>query len=109
MTKHGLIKRRGFVKLAAGALAAIPVVSAVADEQAERLSEDDPQAVALAYTSDSTLVDSSVFPGHEPAQTCAGCSLFTVGDAEDWGDCVIFPGKQVSASGWCSAYSAKVT
>jgi hypothetical protein len=27
--------------------------------------------------------------------------------ADAWGDCPIFPGKQVAGKGWCSAYVKK--
>ncbi|HUH40436.1 MAG TPA: high-potential iron-sulfur protein, partial [Castellaniella sp.] len=37
----------------------------------------------------------------------ANCQLFQGKAGEDWGPCPIFGGKQVSAKGWCSAYTKK--
>lgn len=94
------LDRRSFVKVAAGALAAIPLV---VNAQDSRLAEDDPTAVALGYKHKSSEVDSSKYSNHKADQLCSGCSLYT-GGKEAWGGCAIFPGKQVAADGWCSAY-----
>ena len=99
------LDRRTFVKVAVGSLAAIPlVVSAQTDNP--KLAEDDPTAVALGYKEISSEVDSETYPNHDEAQLCSGCALYADG-ADGWGACAIFPGKQVAADGWCSAYAAK--
>ena len=100
------ISRRGFVKGAAGVVAAVPVAaifasrSAVASEL-PHVSEDDAQAVALGYKHDASASE-----GAGKGQICSGCQLWTGGDAE-WGPCAIFPGKAVSAEGWCKSWVAK--
>lgn len=71
------------------------------------LSEDNPQAQALGYVSDTSRVDASRFPNHAADQACANCALFTGQSGQDKGPCGIFPGNQVSADGWCSAYNRK--
>ncbi|MEM7612994.1 MAG: high-potential iron-sulfur protein [Pseudomonadota bacterium] len=92
--------RRGFVKGAMGVVAAVPVAAVlrgrdVGANDMPKLSEDDPQAVALSYK--HKAADS---PAAVEGQNCANCQLFTNADAE-WGPCSIFPGKAVSAKGWC--------
>lgn len=99
------LDRRSFVKIAAGSLAAIPlIVNAQAENQ--QLAEDDPTALALGYKEKSTEVDSEKYSTHEDTQLCSGCSLYG-GGTDSWGGCPIFPGKQVAGDGWCTAYAAK--
>lgn len=71
------------------------------------LSEDNPQAQALGYVSDSSRVDASRYPNHAADQACSNCALYTGQAGQDAGPCGIFPGRQVSAKGWCSAYNRK--
>ncbi|MEL6869921.1 MAG: high-potential iron-sulfur protein [Pseudomonadota bacterium] len=97
--------RRGFVKGAVGVAAAVPVATvlrgrdALADHhEMPKLAEDDPQAVALSYKHNAADAE-----GAGEGQNCAGCQLYTGGDAE-WGPCSIFAGKAVSAKGWCATW-----
>ncbi|MEO0575760.1 MAG: high-potential iron-sulfur protein [Pseudomonadota bacterium] len=97
--------RRGFVKGAMGVAAAVPVAAvlrgrdALADHhETPKLSEDDPQAVALSYKHNAA--DAEAAP---EGSVCGNCQLYTGGDAE-WGPCSIFPGKAVSAKGWCATW-----
>lgn len=96
--------RRGFVKGALGVVAAVPLAAvlrgrdAIADNHLPKLSEDDPQAQALSYVHDASASDKA-----GEGQNCASCQLYTGGDAE-WGPCSIFPGKAVSAKGWCATW-----
>ena len=88
------MKRRDFLRtgaLLAGA-SLIPV-KLLADEP--RLSVDDPQAKALAYTETSET----------DGQTCANCIHATGDLASDWVGCRLFPGKQVAAAGWCKVWA----
>jgi hypothetical protein len=96
------LDRRSFVKVAAGTLAAAPLV---VDAQSgdPRLAEDDPTAIALGYKEKSHEVDFSKYSNHSADQVCSGCTLYTGGE-DPWGGCPIFPGKQVAAKGWCSAF-----
>ena len=64
---------------------------------AAMVSEDDPTAKALQYTSNSTV----------DGQNCANCNLYQ-GGAAAAGGCPIFPGKDVAATGWCKSWVAKV-
>ena len=66
--------------------------SALAGGHMPKLDPEDPTAKSLAYTHESTKAD----------QNCRNCQLFQ-GDKQ-WGGCPIFPGKEVNADGWCSAW-----
>jgi hypothetical protein len=99
------INRRTFVKVTAGSLATIPLLVS-AQAESNKLAEDDATAVVLGYKEKSAAVDAEMYPNHDDKQLCSGCSLYVDG-GNGWGACAIFPGKQVAARGWCSAYAAK--
>ena len=61
------------------------------------LDPEDAQAKALSYVHDSPKSESN----------CANCQLYTGAEGSEWGHCAIFPGKQVAASGWCTAWAQK--
>jgi len=69
------------------------------------LPETDPTAQALGYKIDGSQVDTAKFPKHTPQQLCINCNFFQ--GAGGTGPCQLFPGKSVSAKGWCSAYAVK--
>ena len=93
--------RRHFLK----GLAVIPVASiagyqatAHAGGHGTMLSTDDPTAKALGY------VETSVVAG----KNCANCNLYSgAGDAKA-GPCTIFPGKLVTAAGYCNSWIPKM-
>lgn len=70
--------------------------SAAAADQ-PKVDPAEPQAQALNYVHESP----------KPAQNCANCRLYTGAAGQAWGPCTIFPGKQVAAAGWCSAWVAR--
>jgi hypothetical protein len=74
--------------------------------QAAKVAETDAQAVALAYKEDGTKTDKVKYPKYAAGQNCASCQLYA-GAATGYGNCALFPGKQVAAAGWCSAYAKK--
>jgi hypothetical protein len=97
------LTRRRLLRAGVAGLVAAPAVPlifspALADE---RLSEDDAQARALHYRHDAADVEHA---DYEEGRTCANCQLYTDADAEDWGPCSAFPGRLVSANGWCTAW-----
>ena len=90
--------RRQLLGYTAAGFAALPALSltkrlAIAAE-VPKVDPSDPQAKALAYVHQSP----------EPAQNCANCQLYQGSADSEWGPCVIFPGKEVAAKGWCSAW-----
>lgn len=94
--------RRRFLAAVAAAGAAIALPAAA---DTSPLSESDPTAQALGYKADGSQVDAAKFPKHTAQQQCANCNFFQGNGAS--GPCQLFPGKSVSAKGWCSAYAAK--
>jgi hypothetical protein len=100
--------RRQALKLVIGGAAVVPLGSLLASAQAlaadlPHLSEDDPVAVSLKYKHDATQaprVEKAGTPADQ--QLCSNCQL-AQGEGE-WLGCSIFPGKAVSANGWCTAW-----
>jgi hypothetical protein len=96
--------RRSFLITSIGAVSAL-ALSREALADAPMLSETDPTAVALGYKSDATKVDKAKVseirggPGLRGLHAVSGQEGLRVGPVR----CV--PGKQVSAKGWCSAFS----
>lgn len=79
----------------------------LAQAQAARLDENDPQAKALGYVHDTTKVDAKRFPRHTKDQKCTNCALFQGAATAAWGGCPLFGAKQVAGPGWCSAWAKK--
>ncbi|WP_303906751.1 high-potential iron-sulfur protein [Thiohalomonas denitrificans] len=87
--------RRFFIKT----IAAVPIAAAAAvggRAMAALVTGEDPTAKSLEYTSTSEM----------EGQGCANCALYQGGDAPE-GDCPLFPGKQVVATGWCKSWAPK--
>ena len=109
MTQERNLQRREFVKLAVGSVAVTSAFSqypVLADGHLAKLDEGDPQAAALSYKHDATQTDASTQAKYEPGQLCKNRNLYQGGSDKEWVPCAIFPGKEVNANGWCSAYIA---
>ena len=94
------ISRRKMLGLSAAALIVGPALalgsrSALAADM-PHLDPEDAQAKGLSYVHKSAKADN-----------CSNCQLYTGDAGADWGPCAIFPGKHVSAAGWCSAWVKK--
>ncbi|EAQ97271.1 high-potential iron-sulfur protein [Congregibacter litoralis] len=74
----------------------------IASDATAKLDESSPQAAGLGYKHDATTVKNARYAA---GQQCSNCALYQGGDSA-WGGCPLFAGKQVKATGWCSAYSA---
>jgi hypothetical protein len=68
------------------------------------ITGDDPTAKALKYTPDASKAADA-----KPGSKCASCALYQGVAGSAQGGCLLFPGKQVKASGWCSSWAAKTT
>ena len=103
MKKHETSpSRRDFLRQA-GAGTALVAMSAVlapristAAGDLPKLDPGDAQASALEYTHESSM----------EGKHCSNCHLWQGGN-EAWGGCAIFPGKAVSAKGWCKSWVMK--
>lgn len=98
--------RRVFMMQVAAGSSLLMVASAHA-QGAPMVNEKDAQAVSLGYAADTTKVDAKKYAKHADTQMCSNCALYSGKAGEASGPCGIFPGKQVAAKGWCSAYAKK--
>jgi hypothetical protein len=103
------LKRREFLKTGSLTLASIALAAraGAAPAAAPHLSEGDAQAVALGYRNDATKADKKKFANWQAGQSCSGCMQFEGKPADAWAPCKIFPGKEVNAKGWCTAFVKK--
>ena len=106
------VTRRKLIKGGAAAIVAVPVAlvgmrSAGAETvELPKLTGDDPAAKALGYVGDAASIADGSEATFKAGSNCANCQLYTGGDAE-YGPCSIFPGKLVSAKGWCRTWVQK--
>ena len=104
------LPRRALLKAAIGATV-IPTATlwrtASAAAPAPMLTSTDPSAQALHYTPDAAKVDPKANPTFVAGSHCALCAQFQGKPGDKQGPCVLFPGKQVSAAGWCLGYAKK--
>lgn len=97
------------VLAAGGAIIASSIIARSATAQ-DKVTEDDPTAVALGYAHDASAVDTAKWAkraGPEGAkQFCNNCALYQ-DNGDGWGACSIFQGRLVNGDGWCNAWIAK--
>ena len=67
------------------------------------ISESDPVAKAVKYVDDAKNAKAA-----KPGNTCANCALYQGKDGAKSGPCQIFPGKSVTAAGWCSSWAPQI-
>ena len=105
------ISRRSFIQTLAVALpvGAVALQNKALAADAPQLDPGDPTAKALVYVHDAADVDTSnpAAGRFEAGQHCANCSQIQGEDGAEWRPCGIFPGKVVSAKGWCSVWAPK--
>ncbi len=66
------------------------------------VTADDPTAKALKYVSDASKAADA-----KPGSKCGTCKLYQGAANSAQGPCLLFPGKDVKATGWCSSWTAK--
>ena len=105
------LSRRRFLQTVA---VAVPVSTLLTQRHAAaqdlpKLTEDDPAAKALLYVNDAANVDTSqpLAARYEEGQHCATCAQIMGDEGAEWRPCAIFPGKLVSAKGWCSVWASR--
>ena len=99
--------RRHFILQAAGLCAALASADVVLAAP-PAVDENDSAASSLGYRAKATSVDTAKFPRYHAGQTCANCRFYTGAAGEAAGPCPMFPGKSVSADGWCNVYAPRV-
>jgi hypothetical protein len=92
----------------ATAVVAVPMLRSITADAADlpHLAESDATAKALGYVENASKIDPAKEAAFKKGSHCAGCALYQGGTAA-FGPCAAFPGKSVSAKGWCRAYAAK--
>jgi len=95
--------RRKFVTMVGASAAAIPLTALVsalpshADGHLPMVDPESAQATALQYMEASD----------KPEQNCSNCTLYQGKAGGKAGPCPLFPGNEVTSTGWCSAYVPK--
>ncbi len=74
---------------------------------AAMVNEKDPQAMGLGYHADASKIDKAKQPKYSSGQKCENCALYQGKAGDAAAGCPLFPGKQVSNKGWCTAYAKK--
>lgn len=102
--------RRRFLKIAAAGAVAAPLAAAVLPEigraaELPHLDPNEPTAKALAYTHDATTAKDN--PAFKPGADCANCTFYQGKPGDEWGPCMLFPGKSVHSKGWCASHNFK--
>jgi len=110
MQRDGFTRRR-FLRNAA---LTFPVGTILLEQAASaqglpHLQEDDPTAKALGYVHDAKDIDTSspTAARYEEGQHCGNCMQLQGEEGEEWRPCLIFPGKLVATTGWCSVWVEK--
>jgi hypothetical protein len=105
------ISRRDALKnlaLMAGVLVASQASRHVlAADATPHVTPTDPMAVSLSYFEDFSKVDVKKFPTYAAGQRCGTCLQYKGQASDAFGPCTLFPGKVVSANGWCKVYVKK--
>jgi len=84
-----------------------PLASVAAAGALPHLTTQDPQALALHYTENASTIDASKDPSHAAGAKCANCKLYQGSGDAPFGPCQLYPGKAVSANGWCMGYQKR--
>lgn len=98
--------RRQFLKWSAAAAvtACVGGLSMVARAaNAPHLTDADPTAKAMDYVDDASTSKNALY---KPGSACATCQFYS-GPQAGYGPCQLFPGKVVSAKGWCTSFTKK--
>jgi hypothetical protein len=101
------ILRLGSCLLTAATARALVHSGAVSGAELPKLDEKDAQAQALGYRHDAAKVDHKKYATYQSGQACGNCQQFQGKAGADWAPCTLFPGKDVNAKGWCSAWVKK--
>ena len=102
--------RRRFLKLAVIGAATAPIAAVVLPQlgfaaDLPHLDSSDATAKALGYTEDAASAKAN--PAFKPDSSCASCQFFQGKAGDEYGPCLLFPGKAVHSKGWCASYSKK--
>jgi hypothetical protein len=72
------------------------------------LNVKDPAAIALGYVESAAQIDIKKYPNYVQGSNCENCLQLQGSAGNNYRPCSIFPGKLVSVSGWCSAWTPEI-
>ncbi|WP_179401137.1 high-potential iron-sulfur protein [Burkholderia guangdongensis] len=98
--------RRTFMIRTVGLCAALAALQD-ARAAAPLVDENDPTAKGFGYRAMADTVDATHFTQYQAGQKCENCRFYTGAANDTSGPCMMFPGKAVSAEGWCSVYAKR--
>lgn len=73
-----------------------------------KLDVHDPSAIALGYVENASQIDAKKYPKYVAGSNCDNCLQLQGKPGNNYRPCSLFPGKLVSVSGWCSAWTAEM-
>ena len=73
-----------------------------------RLDVKDPAAIALGYVENVAHLDVKKYPEFAPGSNCENCLQLQGSAGNNYRPCSLFPGKLVSVSGWCKAWTPEM-
>jgi hypothetical protein len=76
--------------------------------QPARLDVKDPAAVAVGYVENAAQVDIKKYPAYVKGSNCENCLQLQGSAGDNYRPCGLFPGKLVSVSGWCKAWTPEI-
>ena len=107
MNPQPSLSRRRLLKRLALAVsppvAASSLRSALAATDTPLLAVSAPAAQAVKYVEDARQASAAT-----PGSNCASCGLYQGASGSAQGPCQLFPGKQVKAAGWCTAWAPQM-
>jgi hypothetical protein len=102
LSRRRLLKRL-VLALSLAPLAASSLRAALAATDLPLLAVGAPEAQAVKYVEDARQASAAT-----PGSNCAGCGLYQGTSGSAQGPCQLFPGKQVKAAGWCTAWAPQL-
>jgi hypothetical protein len=102
------LSRRRLLQRLALAVSLAPVAAgrlraALAATDTPLLAVSAPEAQAVKYVEDARAASAAT-----PGSNCGSCGLYQGASDSTQGPCQLFPGKQVKAAGWCTAWAPQL-
>ena len=103
------LNRRTIMKcLGAAAGAAVLPAAAMDAQDPPKLDPKESAAMALGYVDNVSKLDKAKYKNYVEGSTCENCLQLQGTSGLAYRPCTLFPGKLVSASGWCSGWTAEM-
>jgi hypothetical protein len=106
LSRRAMMQQLG---LAVGCVAAaLPAARVCGAAAPGHLDVKDPAAKALGYVEHAADVDIKKYPDYIKGNNCENCLQLTGTPGNNYRPCSLFPGKLVSVSGWCTAWTPEM-